>query len=125
MARRQGGRVDINKLFGNQTAAQCLLFLARYEEGTSGEISNAFNVPKTMIYLQLRKLEDAGVLVGRRLANIRLYSFNPRSGLKKELKNLLERYIEIYMPQEKFKNFYLVRRRPRKAGKPLRGVYEK
>lgn len=117
--------MEINKLFGNQSAAKCLLFLGRYSEGTAPEIAQAFGVARPIIFLQLRKLEDAGVIVSRKVANIRLYALNPRSGIRDELKALLEKYIELYMPMEKNKNFYLIRRRPRKSGKPLRGAYEK
>lgn len=112
--------MEIGKLFGNETAAKCLLFLTRYDEATSGEIAEAFEVPKTMIYLQLRKLEDAGILVSRTISTIRLFSFNPRSGIKQELRNLLERYIEQNMPIESNKKFYALRRRPRRTGKELR-----
>lgn len=112
--------MEIGKLFGNETAAKCLLFLTRYDEATSGEIAEAFDVPKTMIYLQLRKLEDAGILVSRTISNIRLFSFNPRSGIRTELKSLLEKYIEQNMPFETNKKFYGLRRRPRRTGKELR-----
>lgn len=117
--------MEIAKLFGNQSAAKCLLFLARYEEATAPEIAEAFDLDRPVIFLQLKKLEEAGVIVSRKLANIRLYSLNPRSGIRDELKSLLEKYIELNMPMEKYKKFYLIRRRPRKSGKPLRGAYEK
>lgn len=117
--------MEIEKLFGNQSATKCLLFLGRYTEGTAPEIAAAFNVDRPVIFLQLKKLEEAGIIVSRKIANIRLYSLNQRSGIRDELKALLEKYIELYMPMEKYKGFYLIRRRPRKSGKPLRGVYEK
>lgn len=112
--------MELGKLFGNDTAAKCLLFLARYDEATSGEIAEAFDVPKTMIYLQLVKLEKAGILVSRPVSTIRLFSFNPRSGIRQELKALLEKYIEQNMPIESNKKFYSLRRRPRRTGKELR-----
>jgi DNA-binding transcriptional ArsR family regulator len=117
--------MEIEKLFGSNTAAKCLLFLARYDEGTAPEISSVFGLDRPVVFLQLRKLEDAGIIVSRKISNIRLYSLNPRSGIKEELKQLLEKYIELNMPMEKHKDFYLIRRRPRKSGKILKGVYEK
>lgn len=116
--------MEINKLFGSKTAARCLIFLARYEDATAGEIAQVFDLDKPVVYLQLKKLEQAGIVVSRMLGNIRIYSFNPRSGIRNELKTLLEKYIELNMPMEKFKEFYLIRRRPRKTGKPLKGTYE-
>lgn len=116
--------MEIGKLFGNETAAKCLLFLTRYEEATAGEIAETFGVPKTMIYLQLRKLEDAGIVVSRPLANIRLFAFNPRSGIKSELRALLEKYIELNMPMETNQKFYSVRRRPRRTGKELKRTHD-
>lgn len=117
--------MDLAKLFGNQTAAMALIFIARYEEATVGEISTVFKIPKTQIYLQLQKLEEAGIVTSRILGNMRLYSFNPRSPIKNELRSLLEKYIESNMPREDYKDFYLIRRRPRARGKPLGGVYER
>ena len=73
-----------------------------------------------MIYLQLQKLENAGIVVSRKISNIRMYALNPRSGVKEELKSVLEKYIELNMPVEKYKNFFSVRRRPRKTSKNLK-----
>lgn len=112
--------MDIAKLFGNESATKALLFIARYSEATSSEISEAFKIPKQMVYLQLRKLEDAGILVSRRIANLRLFSINPRSGIKTELVALLEKYTELNMPIESNRDFYNVRRRPRRTGKELK-----
>mgnify|MGYP003394151891 FL=1 len=117
--------MEIEKLFDNKSAGKGLVFPARYDEGTAPEIAGVFGLDRPVIFLQLKKLEDAGIIVSRRISNIRLYALNPRSGIKSELKVLLEKYIELNMPMTKFKDFYLVRRRPRKSGKALRGVYEK
>jgi len=111
--------MELGKLFGNDTAAKALLFVARYGEVTTGEISGAFNTPKPMVYLQLRKLEDAGFIVSRMISNIRLFSINPRSGIKNELVALLEKYIELNMPIASNRAFYNLRRRPRRTGKKL------
>lgn len=117
--------MEIAKLFGSNTAAKCLIFLSRYDEGTSGEIAEVFGLDKPVVYLQLKKMEQAEIVVSRMIGNSKLYALNPRSGVKNELKALLEKYIEIYMPMEKFKSFYLIRRRPRRTGKVLKGVYAK
>jgi DNA-binding transcriptional ArsR family regulator len=115
--------VEIAKLFGNLTATQALMFLARYEEGTAKEISDAFKVSKTQIYLQLVKLESAGIVSSRPMGNQIIYYFNPRSPIKNELRQLLEKYIETSMSKDQYKDFYLVRRRGRSRGKTLGGSY--
>jgi DNA-binding transcriptional ArsR family regulator len=117
--------MDIFSLFGGATAARCLLFIAWYEEATSGEIAQAFAIAKPQVFLQLAKLEKAGVLSCRRLGNSKVYSFNPRSGLKSELSALCLKYVKDQMPKSEFSSFYLIRRRPRAAGKPLGGAYAK
>lgn len=117
--------MEIDKLFGSKTAARCLIFLSRYEECTSGEIAQVFKIDKPVVYLQLKKLEQANIIVSRMVGNTKLYSLNPRSGIKNELKALLEKYIDLNMPMEKYKSFYLIRRRPRKTGKVLKGTYAK
>lgn len=116
--------MEFDKLFGGATATQVLLFLARYEEGGASEIAKAFEVSKTQVFIQLSKLEKAGIITSRQIANVKLYSFNPRSGIKVELVNLLQKYIGEQMSHSENKSFFLVRRRPRSKGKPLRGVYE-
>lgn len=117
--------MELGKLFGNQTAAKALLFLTRYEEGTAKEISDAFGISKTQVYLQLVKLEDSGFISSRPVGNQRLYFFNPRLVIKGELRSLLEKYIETSMPREGNEDFFLLRRRSRSRGKPLGGVYER
>ncbi|WP_051026317.1 winged helix-turn-helix domain-containing protein [Bdellovibrio bacteriovorus] len=115
----------LDKLFGNQTAASALLFLARYEEAAISEMAKAFHVSKTQLYQQLTKLEDAGILSSREIGNLRIYFFNPRSPIKNELRALLEKYIDTNMPKESNPDFYLIRKRPRSRGKKLGGAYER
>ncbi len=117
--------MDLNKLFGGVTAAKCLLFIARYEESTASEISESFDISKPQVFAQLNKLEESGVLSSRKIGNTKLFSFNPRSGIRNELKTLLEKYIEEQMPRSENSKFFLVRRRTRAKGKTLGGVYDK
>ncbi len=117
--------MDINKLFGGTTAAKCLLFIAKYEESTAGEISESFEISKPQVFAQLNKLEESDVLSSRKIGNIKLFSLNPRSGIRTELKVLLEKYIEEHMPRSENSKFFLIRRRTRAKGKALGGVYDK
>ena len=115
--------MDLNKLFGGSTAAKCLLFIARYEETTAGEISETFEIAKPQVFVQLNKFEVSCVLSSRTIGNTKFFSLNPRSGIKNELKALLEKYIEEQMPRAQNSRFFLVRRRTRAKGKRLGGVY--
>lgn len=117
--------MDLEKLFGNGTATKCLLVIGRYDECATSEIAQAFGVPRAQVFLQLKKLEAAEILVSRMVSNVRLYSLNPRSGISKELKALLAKYITDQMPMEEYRDFYLLRRRPRAPGKKLGGAYAK
>ena len=70
------------------------------------------------IYNQLDKLEAGGVLRSRTIGSTRLYSFNPRYPVLKELKNLLEKVLSLY-PEEKREELLMNRRRPRRRGNQL------
>ena len=117
--------MEIGKLFGNETASKALLFLARYQKTTASEIASVFKISKTQVYLQLVKMEKAGILSSQMLGNQRLFKFNSRSPIKNELQSLLEKYIEAEMPIDRYKDFYMVRRRSRSRGKTLGGAYER
>jgi predicted transcriptional regulator len=68
----------LEALFGNRTAACVLLFLQCYGEGHAQRIAKTFDFGLNMTQRQLKRLEDHGVLVSRRLGNMRLFSFNER-----------------------------------------------
>jgi hypothetical protein len=63
-------------LFGNRTAACVLLFLQCYGEGHAQR--------------QRKRLEQQGVLVSRRLGNMRLFNFKERNPTVRNLRKLLE-----------------------------------
>ncbi len=73
-------------------------------------------------------IDDARAMVAlasskkRTLIEAVVFAYHPQIAA---IKALLEKYIELNMPMEKYKEFYLIRRRPRKSGKPLKGVYAK
>jgi len=116
--------MNLEALFGGKTATQALLYIARYSEATSTEIAACFEVPKPQVFIQLKRLCAAQVLSVRKVSSVSLYSFNPRSGVRDELKAMLEKYIKDQMPKAEYPKFYLVRRRERADGKKLGGVYE-
>jgi DNA-binding transcriptional ArsR family regulator len=108
----------LDALFGNKTAARVLLYLQNYEEGYAREIAATFELPPTAVQNQLRKLEAAGILVSRLIGRTRLFTWNPRYPLLKQLRLLLAEALK-YSTDKQIKAYFRKRKRPRRAGKPL------
>ncbi len=108
----------LDALFGNKTAARVLLYLENYEEGYAREIAGTFQLPVTPVQNQLRKLEEAGILASRLMGRTRLYTWNPRYPLLKQLRALLAEAVK-YSSDKEIKAYFRKRKRPRRAGKPL------
>lgn len=106
----------LETLFGNETAAKILLYLANYGEGSIAAIGKSFGMHKNRVYTQLLRLESGGILVGRTSGNQRIFSFNPRFILRKELVSFLQKWLNS-LPREEFDQFFAERRRPRRTGK--------
>lgn len=105
-------------LFGSQSAAQVLLFLQNYGEGHARRIATTFDVPHMAIQRQLLRLEDAGVLVSRKLGNTRVFGWNPRSATVRDLRAFLEAELGR-LPKETTEAYFRQRQRPRRTSKPL------
>ena len=105
-------------LFGSQSAAQVLLFLQNYGEGHARRIATTFDVPHMAIQRQLRRLEDAGILVSRKAGNTRVFGWNPRSATVRDLRTFLEAELER-LPREVTEAYFRQRQRPRRTDKPL------
>ena len=118
----QPGAGDVNPvltaLFGNRTAACVLLFLQSYGEGHAMRIAATFGFGLNMTQRQLRRLEGEGVLLSRRVGNVRLFSFNQRNATVRNLQQLLEAELQL-LPQEVQERFFRQRQRPRLSDKPL------
>jgi DNA-binding transcriptional ArsR family regulator len=107
----------LEPLFGNSVVERVLLYLLVYETGYIRGIAAAFGIPVNGVAQQLRRLEDGGVVVSQLKGKIRLYSFNPRYPFVPELKNLLQRALDV-LPDEELEKYYRMRTRPRRKGKP-------
>ena len=108
----------LEPLLGSVNAERCLLFLLAREEGYASEIAKFFNTDLFGIQKQLDKLETGGVLASYKAGRTRLYRFNPRYSFLKELRSLLEKALGFY-PADEQDRLRVVRRRPRRRGKPL------
>ena len=63
-------------------------------------------------------LEEQGVLVSRRLGNMRLFSFNERNPTVRNLRKLLEEELAA-LPEDDQQQYFRQRQRPRRSNKPL------
>ncbi|MGB5740173.1 MAG: helix-turn-helix domain-containing protein [Woeseia sp.] len=102
-------------LFGSQTACQVLLFLENYEQGYASEIARTYGISLNQVQNQLRKFEEAGLLVSRSEGTTRNYYFKPgpvADALRVFLRDMLRQ-----LPRSEIDAYYRERRRPRRFGK--------
>jgi hypothetical protein len=108
----------IETILGSASSEKVLIFLFARNEGYAREIARFFATDLAPIQKQLEKLENGAVLVSRLAGRTRLFSFNPRYPMIDELRALLEKTLQFY-PDDVRESLMLVRRRPRRRGKPL------
>lgn len=108
----------IETIFGNVTAAKVMLYLFHYGEAYASGIANDMKITKSQVIKQLNKFEEAGILVSKSMGKIRVYTFNPKLGVTKKLKELIQVFYEA-MPPEQREELFSERRRPRRKGKPV------
>lgn len=111
------GRKMLGALLGSVNKERVLVYLVARNTGYAREIARFFDVPLDPVQKALDGLERAGVLVSRVIGATREYSFNPRYGLRDELRVLLEKALSFY-PERLRQELLLVRTRPRRKGKP-------
>jgi len=108
----------LEPLLGSVNAERCLLFILARDEGYPSEIAAFFDTDLYGIQKQLDKLETGGILSSYNAGRTRLYRFNPRYSFLRELKALLDKALGFYSADEQ-ERLRVVRRRPRRRGKPL------
>ena len=108
----------LEPILGSLNCERVLVFILARKEGYAREIARFYKTNLNPIQKQLDKLELGGVLVSRTAGRTRLYEFNPRYAFLKELQNLLQKAITFYSCDDR-EHLVMVRRRPRRKGKPL------
>ncbi len=108
----------LQPIVGSRSKERVLVYLYARGEGYAREMARFFGAGLDPIQKQLDRLEVGGVLVSRAVGRTRLYSLNPRYPFIQELKGLLSKAISFY-PEAERDRLLLVRRRPRRRGKPL------
>jgi len=108
----------IEAIVGSEGAERVLLFMAARGEGYAREIASAYGMDVSTVQNHLKRMERDGLLVNATVGRTRVYRLNPRYAFKEEVEALLNKALEKAPPVLRDK-LTLVRRRPRRAGKPL------
>ena len=108
----------LEPILGSKNAERVLMFILARDQGYTREIARFSGADPDSVQKQLVRLELGGLLVSKSEGRTRLYRFNPRYSFLKELKALLNKALTFYPPDEQ-ERLMVVRRRPRRKGKPL------
>jgi hypothetical protein len=76
-------------------------------------------MPVSEVQKQLKKFEEASVLVSRMVSRSRIYTWNPRDPALDGLRQMLRNTLDYDIPDDRLKEYFRQRRRPRRKGKPL------
>ena len=104
-------------LFGTRTRSDILLLIALMEETHASEIARLLEISLSTAQNALDSLEAAGVVAGVVEGNARRMRLDPRYFARDELRVLLEKLVAG--EPELRERVAAIRRRPRRAGKPL------
>jgi DNA-binding MarR family transcriptional regulator len=108
----------LEPLLGSAVREKVLLFIFARQKGYSREIARFFDTDPSQVQKQLDQLESGGVLVSQTVGRTRLYEFNPRYALRRELEALLAKALG-FQPESLRERLTMNRRRPRRRAKPL------
>ncbi|MBU4485154.1 hypothetical protein KKA47_07030 [bacterium] len=108
----------LESLFNNATRERVLLYIYTYQEGYAQEIRIKLDLSLRSVQLQLKRLEDGGILICKKRDRTLVYKLNPRYPFYKELISLLEKALFL-MPESDRKENFTPRLRPRKRDKTL------
>jgi DNA-binding transcriptional ArsR family regulator len=112
-------QATLEVLFGGKAAAKVLLFIENYGDGYASRIAKTFDMPLSEVQKQLRKFEQAGILVSQMVGNSRIYTWNPRDPALEGLQELLRQTLDKGIPERTLQKYYRQRQRPRRQGKAL------
>ena len=108
----------LEAVLGSTGAERVLVGLAGRGTAYAREIAQIFDMNPPAVHKQLDRMERDGLLVSQEVGRTRVYEFNPRFAFRKELQALLDKALSMY-PEEIRNEILLVRKRPRRKGKPL------
>lgn len=108
----------LETILGNETASKLMLYLVHYGEAYANGVARDMGITLSQVQKQLDKFEEGGVLVSKKMGNVRIYKFNPKLGVVKKFIEMIEAFYEA-IPLEHREEMFEVRRRPRRKGKPV------
>jgi len=103
--------------FGSQSRTRVLLALRLLADSYPRELARVLELPLLSVQRALQGLELDGLVAGRSAGRTRLYRLNPRYFASDALQQFLLRLSEPEL--ELRRRVESLRRRPRRAGKPL------
>lgn len=111
----------LENLFGNVVIEKILFYLLKNEKTYPTALSKILGIPLFSCQTAFERLEKGGIVVSFLEGRTRIYQFNPRYPLRRELIQFLEKAY-TFLPEILCKKYYElpVRKRPRRKGKPLK-----
>jgi DNA-binding GntR family transcriptional regulator len=103
--------------FGSDTRTRALVALRLLGSSFQRELARLLDCSPSVVQKALAGLERDGLIAGRLIGRTRSYTLNPRYFGRKELEAFLSRIAEA--DTELRQRTAELRRRPRRAGKPL------
>ena len=103
--------------FGSFARTRVLLALQLLVDSYPRELARFLDLNLSSVQKALRSLEKDGLVAGRSVGRTRIFRLSPRAYARRELGRYLERLLE---PEDGLRvRAAGLRRRPRRAGKPL------
>ena len=115
MDRLQIAEHPLIALFGSESAYRVLMYLENYERGYASDIAKIFEISLSQAQNQLKKFEEAGLLVSRKEGTTRMYYFK-KSPITDALRKFLQSMLGL-LPKETVETYFRQRRRPRRYAK--------
>lgn len=103
--------------FGSATRSRILLALRLMGSSYPRELARVLSVALNGVQGALRSLETDGMIIGRSAGRTRIFELNPRFFAATELRAFLDKLASA--DQELSDAIAVLRRRPRRTGKPL------
>lgn len=108
----------LDKILGTKTAELMMLHLFHYGEVYPRGLARDTQISLSAIQNQLQRFEEAGVIISKKIGNVRVYRFNAKSPLTQPLMALV-RVVHASMSLSDKALLFKERNRPRRAGKPV------
>jgi predicted transcriptional regulator len=108
----------LDRLIIPKNKENILIYLAGRKEGYAREIARYFRIALSPLQDQLQILEEGGIIISRKVGKTIVFQLNPRYPFYNEVLELLNKAIS-YMPESERDKLLMIRRRPRRKGKPL------